>query len=74
MYLGKEDHQNVVYNIALITLMLLPARKHYLARRSRILFSLVYSNSSPFHPGVPTDRITVNLTYARHSHQAALNT
>lgn len=23
MYLGKEDHQNVVYNIALITLMLL---------------------------------------------------
>ena len=23
MYLGKEDHQNVVYNMALITLMLL---------------------------------------------------
>ena len=23
MYLGKEDHENVVYNIALITLMLL---------------------------------------------------
>lgn len=35
MYLGKEDHQNVVYNMALITLMLL---------LKKTLFSSSFSN------------------------------